>query len=76
MPRTATLHMNYRFVLPAQAIDAQHPGDRIRLYGYPELVALLADAGLRPISVFGDAVLPAVPFEEKSTWQVLVAEKG
>lgn len=76
VPRTATLHMNYRFVLPAQAIDAQHPGDRIRLYGYPELVALLADAGLRPISVFGDAVLPAVPFEEKSTWQVLVAEKG
>lgn len=75
-PRTATLQINYRFVMPAQGIDAQHPGDRIRLYGYPELVALLAEAGLRPVSVFGDATLPAVPFEEPSIWQVLVAEKG
>ena len=74
-PRTATLHMNYRFVLPAHGIDAQHPGDHIRLYGYPELEAMLAAAGLRPISVFGDAVLPPVAFEEPSIWQVLVAEK-
>lgn len=74
-PRTATLAIDYRFVLPSQGIDAQHPGDRIRLYGYPELAAMLAAAGLRPLAVFGDAITPAVPFEEASLWQVLVAEK-
>ncbi|HEX9370900.1 MAG TPA: class I SAM-dependent methyltransferase [Roseiflexaceae bacterium] len=75
-PRSATLEVSYRFLLPAQGIDARHPGDRIRLYGYPELAALLAAAGLRPVAVFGDAVLPAAPFEESSLWQVLVAAKG
>ncbi|HNP70984.1 MAG TPA: class I SAM-dependent methyltransferase [Kouleothrix sp.] len=74
-PREATLHIGYRFVLPAQGIDARYPGDRIRLYGYPELSALLEGAGLRPLAVFGDATMPAVPFEEGSLWQVLVAEK-
>ncbi|MBK9709843.1 MAG: class I SAM-dependent methyltransferase [Kouleothrix sp.] len=74
-PRTATLQIDYRFLLPSQGLEARHPGDRIRLYGYPELSALLEDAGLRPVAVFGDAALPAVPFEELSQWQVLVAEK-
>jgi SAM-dependent methyltransferase len=74
-PRSATLHINYRFLLPSQGIEAQHPGDRIRLYGYPELIAMLATAGLHPLSVFGDAIMPAVPFDEQSQWQVIVAEK-
>lgn len=75
-PTDATLRINYRFVAPAQGIDAQHPGDRIRLYGFPELVGMLRGCGLRPLTVFGDAVLPAVAFEETSQWQVVVAEKA
>jgi SAM-dependent methyltransferase len=75
-PRTATLRIDYRFLLPSQGVDAKHRGDRIRLYGFPELAALLGAAGLRPIAVFGDAVTPAVQFEESSQWQVLVAEKA
>ena len=74
-PRSATLRIDYRFLLPAQRVDARHPGDRIRLYGYPELAAMLAESGLRPAAVFGDAVSPAVPFEEASQWQVVVAVK-
>lgn len=73
-PRSATLQIGYRFVDPARGIDAQHPGDHIRLYGYPELAALLAEHGMRPLAVFGDAIMPAAPFEEQSLWQVLVAE--
>lgn len=72
-PRSATLQIGYRLVHPGHGIDARHPGDRIRLYGFPELEAMLAEHGLRPLAVFGDAVLPAVPFEEQSIWQVLVA---
>ncbi|HEX5688945.1 MAG TPA: class I SAM-dependent methyltransferase, partial [Roseiflexaceae bacterium] len=75
-PRTATLEIDYRFLLTAQGVDAQHPGDRIRLYGYPELEAMVRAVGLRPIAVFGDAVTPPVAFEERSQWQVLVAGKG
>jgi SAM-dependent methyltransferase len=74
-PRAATLHIEYRFVHPAQGVDARHPGDRIRLYGYPELAAMLDAAQMRPIAVFGDAVTPAVPFDEQSLWQVIVAIK-
>ena len=74
-PRTATLQIDYRFLMPGQGLDAQHPGDRIRLYGYPELVAMLRAADLRPVAVFGDAVTPPVPFEERSQWQVVVAAK-
>jgi hypothetical protein len=74
-PRTATLLIDYRFLLPGQGIDAQHPGDRIRLYGYPELVAMLRAVSLRPVAVFGDAVTPPLPFEEHSQWQVVVAVK-
>jgi SAM-dependent methyltransferase len=74
-PRTATLQIDYRFVHAGQRVDARHPGDRIRLYGYPELAALLEAAGLRPVAVFGDAVMPAAPFEEQSLWQVVVAVK-
>ena len=72
-PRSATLEIGYRYLDPAQGLDVVHPGDRIRLYGYPELSALLAAAGLRPLSLFGDAVLPPVPFGEDSLWQVVVA---
>lgn len=75
-PRTATLHIDYRFVLPQHGVDAKHPGDRIRLYGYPELTAMLRSVGLRPTAVFGDAVMPSVPFEEDSQWQVIVAVKS
>ncbi|MEP7188030.1 MAG: class I SAM-dependent methyltransferase [Roseiflexaceae bacterium] len=74
-PRSATLLIDYRFVHAGHGVDARHPGDRIRLYGYPELSAMLEGAGLRPIAVFGDAVTPAVPFEEQSLWQVVVALK-
>jgi len=75
-PSSACLRMQYRFVSPAHGIDAQHPGDSIRLYGFPELLSMLRTVGLRPVSVFGDAVLPAVSFEEESQWQVVVAERG
>jgi SAM-dependent methyltransferase len=75
-PRTATLHIDYRYVAPQHGVDAQHPGDRIRLYGYPELTAMLRAVKLRPIAVFGDAVVPVVPFEESSQWQVVVASKA
>jgi SAM-dependent methyltransferase len=75
-PRAARLEIDYRFLLPAQGIDTRHPGDRIRLYGYPELDAMIRAAGLRPIAVFGDAVTPPVAFEERSQWQVLVAVKA
>jgi SAM-dependent methyltransferase len=75
-PRTATLLIDYRFLLPGQGVEARHPGDRIRLYGYPELAVMLHSVGLRPLAVFGDAVTPPVPFEEHSQWQVLVASKG
>jgi 2-polyprenyl-3-methyl-5-hydroxy-6-metoxy-1,4-benzoquinol methylase len=74
-PRNATLALGYRYLDPAQGLDVRHPGDRIRLYGFPELNALLAAAGLRPLSVFGDSVLPPVPFAEASQWQVVIAVK-
>jgi SAM-dependent methyltransferase len=74
-PRSATLRIGYRFLLPSQGVEARHPGDSIRLYGYPEMQAMLAGAGLRPTAVFGDAIMPAVPFEESSQWQVVVAVK-
>jgi len=74
-PLRASLNIGYRFVAPAFGIDAQHPGDQIRLYGYPELIAMLGEAGLRPLTVFGDAVLPIVLFEEACQWQVVVAER-
>ncbi|EFO80135.1 methyltransferase type 11 [Oscillochloris trichoides DG-6] len=72
-PREATLSIDYRYIDPSQSLDLTHPGDRIRLYGFPELASMLAEAGLRPLSVFGDAILPPVPFGETSLWQVLVA---
>lgn len=75
-PRTATLEMDYRYLDAARGIDARHKGDRIRLYGYLELMAMLRELDLRPMSVFGDAVLPIVPFEEPSQWQVIVASKS
>jgi SAM-dependent methyltransferase len=75
-PRTATLLIDYRFLHPGHGVDARHAGDRIRLYGYPELAAMLQAASLRPITVFGDAVTPAVPFDESSLWQVVIATKG
>jgi 2-polyprenyl-3-methyl-5-hydroxy-6-metoxy-1,4-benzoquinol methylase len=74
-PRTARLRIGYRYLDPAQGLDLTHPGDTIRLYGFPELAALLRAAGLRPVSAFGDAVLPPVPLGEGSLWQVVVAEK-
>jgi hypothetical protein len=36
---------------------------------------MLDAAQMRPIAVFGDAVTPAVPFDEQSLWQVIVAIK-
>jgi 2-polyprenyl-3-methyl-5-hydroxy-6-metoxy-1,4-benzoquinol methylase len=72
-PRSATLSIGYRYLDPGQALDVAHPGERIRLYGFPELTAMLTAAGLRPLSAFGDADLPPVPFDETSQWQVLVA---
>jgi SAM-dependent methyltransferase len=74
-PREAALHIGYRYLDPAQGLEVTHPGDRIRLYGFPELRELLRAAGLRPLSVFGDAVLPPAPFDEQSQWQVVVAVK-
>lgn len=74
-PREASLQIGYRYIEPAQGLEVAHPGDRIRLYGFPELRALLEAAGLRPHSVFGDAALPPVAFDEQSQWQVVVAVK-
>lgn len=72
-PRIATLRIGYRYLDPSRGLDVAHPGDSIRLYGFPELAAMLRAAGLRPLSAFGDAVLPPVPFAESSQWQVVVA---
>lgn len=72
-PRTAALQIGYRYLDAARGLDLAHPGDRIRLYGFPELTALLRAAGLRPLSAFGDAVLPPAPLDEGSQWQVVVA---
>lgn len=74
-PRSATLQIDYRYIEPSRGLDIAHPGDRIRLYGFPELAARLEAAGLYPEQVFGDAVLPLVPFDEQSRWQVVVARK-
>lgn len=74
-PRSAQLHIDYRYVDPQQQLDVAHPGDHIRLYGFPELTRMLLNAGLQPRSVFGDAILPPVEFEESSHWQVVVAQK-
>ncbi|MEF3275748.1 MAG: class I SAM-dependent methyltransferase [Chloroflexus sp.] len=74
-PRRATLTVNYRYIDARRGIDVTHPGDHIRLYGFPELTAMLRAAGLRPLSVFGDAVLPPVPFAEESIWQVVIATR-
>jgi SAM-dependent methyltransferase len=75
-PRTATLQMDYRYLDVGRGIDARHTGDRIRLYGYLELMNMLRELNLRPTAVFGDAILPIVPFEEPSQWQVVVAAKN
>lgn len=75
-PRTATLHIDYRYLSPLHGHDIKHPGDRIRLYGYPELSTLLSDVGLRPVTVFGDSTIPVVPFDEQSQWQIIIARKG
>ncbi|GAB4448817.1 MAG: class I SAM-dependent methyltransferase [Chloroflexi bacterium OHK40] len=72
-PRNAVLSLSYRYLDAAQGLDVAHPGDSIRLYGFPELAALLRGAGLHPVSAFGDAVLPPEPFGEQSQWQVIVA---
>jgi SAM-dependent methyltransferase len=74
-PRTARLLIDYRYVDPQQNLDLSHPGDSIRLYGFPELQQLLTSVGFMPRSVFGDAILPPVTFDESSQWQVIVAEK-
>ena len=43
--------------------------------GFVVVGVAVEGAGLRPIAVFGDAITPAVPFEEQSLWQVVVALK-
>lgn len=72
-PREAALVIRYRYIEPEQGLDVEHPGDHIRLYGFPELRAMLERVGLRLHSVFGDTILPPVIFGEESQWQVLVA---
>lgn len=74
-PLHATLSIDYRYVDPGQGLELEHPGDRIRLYTFLELRTLIESLGLRPHSVFGDAVLPPRPFDEQSQWQVIVAIK-
>jgi SAM-dependent methyltransferase len=74
-PQSATLRIGYRYLDPAQGLDIAHPGDQIRLYGFPELAAMLRAAGLRPFSAFGDAALPPAPLGESSQWQVVVATR-
>ncbi len=75
-PRRASLDINYRYIDASRGIDVTHPGDHIRLYGCPELTAMLRTAGLKPLSVFGDATLPPVPFGEESIWQVVIATRS
>lgn len=71
-PREGAIRTEYTYVDPSHG-ETQHPGERIRLYTYQELLRLLRQAGLRPLMVFGDATLPAKPFEEDSQWQIIIA---
>lgn len=73
-PQQGCIHTVYRYLEPGGRV-IEHPGERIRLYTYLELTTMLRRAGLQPISVFGDAVLPAMPFDEASQWQVVVARR-
>ncbi|RRR69326.1 MAG: class I SAM-dependent methyltransferase [Candidatus Viridilinea halotolerans] len=74
-PRHAMLQLGFRYLNANQGLDVHHPGDHVRLYGFPELSNLLHSAGLRPLSLFADAALPPEPFAETSQWQVVVARK-
>ncbi|GIV98415.1 MAG: type 11 methyltransferase [Herpetosiphonaceae bacterium] len=74
-PLQGALLAEYIYLDPRQNLELQHPGERIRTYTYPELRAMLQAAGFELAAVFGDAVLPAQPFEETSLWQVMVARK-
>ncbi len=73
-PHLGRLETSYRYIEPDGG-EAEHPGEHIRLYTYPEWSAMLQRAGLQPLAVFGDAVLPVVPFDFSSQWQVLIARK-
>ena len=73
-PTTGTIETAYRYIEPNGG-EAVHPGERIRLYTFPEWQQQVQRAGLRLQAVFGDAVLPIVPFDETSQWQILMAMK-
>ena len=73
-PHNGCIETAYRYIEP-EGGEAFHPGERIRLYTYPELSAMVQQAGLQPTSVFGDAILPVVAFDAHSQWQVLIAQK-
>lgn len=74
-PQSGSIETAYRYVEPNGG-EVAHPGERIRLYTYREWLTLLQLAGLRPSAVFGDATLPAVPFDETSQWQIIKSVKG
>lgn len=74
VPQSGTIETQYRYVEP-EGGSIQHPGERIRLYTYPELLTMLRIAGLTPVAAFGDASLPVMPFGEDSQWQIIVARK-
>lgn len=73
-PLSGSIETAYRYIEP-EAGETTHPGERIRLYTYLEWLAMLRAAGLQPSAVFGDALLPIVPFDESSQWQILQSKK-
>lgn len=72
-PLTGCIETNYRYIEPATG-ETVHPGERIRLYTFLEWRTMLQRAGFEVAAVFGDAILPVVPFEASSQWQVIVAK--
>lgn len=73
-PLAGSLETAYRYIESGTG-EVSHPGETIRLYTFLELRQMLGQAGLQPISVFGDTTLPAQPFGEESQWQVIIAQK-
>ncbi len=74
-PLTGSIETAYRYIEPGGG-ETAHPGERIRLYTYLEWIAMLRSAGFQPSAVFGDAVVPCVPFDETSHWQVIQSVRG
>jgi SAM-dependent methyltransferase len=74
-PLSGSIETAYRYIEPDGG-ETTHPGERIRLYTYLEWLGMLRSAGFQPSAVFGDAIVPCVPFDESSQWQIIKSVKG